>query len=297
MVKSMTGYGSAAGTSGKLDITIELRGVNNRFLDLNIRIPRVYTAVEDGMRAMVQKYISRGKVDVFVTIDNSKADDVKISVNWPLARAYRTALTELEKEFDMGGSAISDDTTTNALARFPDVLKIEKAEIDTDQLEKDICAILEEALKNYEEMRLREGQKLYNDISSRADAILELTDRAEQRSEVSVAEYQSRLYAKLRETLADKNIDENRVLLEAAIFADRVAVNEEVVRLRSHVSQLRHMLDSGEPVGRKLDFIVQEMNREANTIGSKGNDVEMARIVIDLKAEIEKIREQIQNIE
>ncbi len=297
MVKSMTGYGSAAGTSGKLDITIELRSVNNRFLDLNIRIPRVYTAVEDGMRAMVQRYISRGKVDVFVTIDNSKADDVKISVNWPLARAYREALTELEKEFDMGGSAISDDTTTNALARFPDVLKIEKAEIDTDQLEKDICAILEEALKNYEDMRLREGQKLYNDISSRAEAILELTDRAEQRSEVSVAEYQSRLYAKLRETLADKNIDENRVLLEAAIFADRVAVNEEVVRLRSHVSQLRHMLDSGEPVGRKLDFIVQEMNREANTIGSKGNDVEMARIVIDLKAEIEKIREQIQNIE
>ena len=297
MVKSMTGYGSAAGTSGKLDITIELRSVNNRFLDLNIRIPRVYTAVEDGMRAMVQKYISHGKVDVFVTIDNSKADDVKISVNWPLARAYRAALTELEKEFDMGGSAISDDTTTNALARFPDVLKIEKAEIDTDQLEKDICAILEEALRNYEQMRLREGQKLYSDIRSRADTILELTDRAELRSEVSVAEYQNRLYAKLRETLADKNIDENRVILEAAIFADRVAVNEEVVRLRSHVSQLRHMLDSGEPVGRKLDFIVQEMNREANTIGSKGNDVEMARIVIDLKAEIEKIREQIQNIE
>lgn len=297
MVKSMTGYGSAAGTSGKLDITIELRSVNNRFLDLNIRIPRVYTAVEDGMRAMVQKYISRGKVDVFVTIDNSKADDVKISVNWPLARAYRDALTELEKEFDMGGSAISDDTTTNALARFPDVLKIEKAEIDTDQLEKDICAILEEALKNYEEMRLREGQKLYNDISSRAEAILELTDRAEQRSEVSVAEYQSRLYAKLRETLADKNIDENRILLEAAIFADRVAVNEEVVRLRSHVSQLRHMLDSGEPVGRKLDFIVQEMNREANTIGSKSNDKDITSMMLDLKAEIEKIREQVQNIE
>ena len=292
MIKSMTGYGSASGVSGKLEITIELRSVNNRFLDLNIRLPRVYTAVEDAMRATVQRYVSRGKLDVFVTIDNTKCDDVKISVNWPLARAYSQALSELHDTL-----GIADDTTTNALARYPDVLRIEKAEIDTDTLEKDICAVLEDALESYDVMRRREGEKLHSDISARADAIMELTDRAEARSAVSVSEYQNRLYTKLKDVLQDKDIDENRLILEAAIFADRVAVNEEVVRLRSHVSQLRQMLDGSEPVGRKLDFIVQEMNREANTIGSKGNDGEMAKIVIDLKAEIEKIREQIQNVE
>ena len=292
MIKSMTGYGNAEGVSGKLEISIELRSVNNRFLDCNIRIPRVYTAVEDGMKAMVQKYISRGKVDVYVTIDATKSDDVAISVNEPLAEAYMAALGKLNEKF-----GVANDVTALSLARFPDILKVEKLESDTDTLGDDICGILEEALKGFNEMRIREGEKLYNDISSHGDEILRLTDLAEQRSAVTVPEYREKLYQRMTEILETKDIDENRILLESAIFADKVAVNEEVVRLRSHVSQLRHLLSLGEPVGRKLDFIVQEMNREANTIGSKGNDGEMARIVIDLKAEIEKIREQVQNVE
>jgi len=288
----MTGYGNAEGVSGKLEISIELRSVNNRFLDCNIRIPRVYTAVEDGMKAMVQKYISRGKVDVYVTIDATKSDDVSISVNEPLAEAYMAALNKLSEKF-----SFANDVTALALARFPDILKVEKLEADADTLGDDICGILENALKGFNEMRVREGEKLYNDISSHGDEILRLTDLAEKRSAVTVPEYREKLYGRLMEVLNNKDIDESRILLEAAIFADKVAINEEVVRLRSHVSQLKHLLDKGEPVGRKLDFIVQEMNREANTIGSKGNDGEMAKIVIDLKAEIEKIREQVQNVE
>lgn len=292
MIKSMTGYGCAEGVSNKLEISIELRSVNNRFLDCNIRIPRVYTAVEDGMKAMVQKYISRGKVDIYVTIDATKSDDVAISVNEPLAEAYMAALNKLAEKFE-----VVNDATALSLARFPDILKVEKLESDTDTLGEDICGILEEALKSFNEMRIREGEKLYNDISSHGDEILRLTDMAEKRSAVTVPEYREKLYNRMMEILETKDIDENRILLESAIFADKVAVNEEVVRLRSHVSQLKHLLSLGEPVGRKLDFIVQEMNREANTIGSKGNDGEMARIVIDLKAEIEKIREQVQNVE
>jgi uncharacterized protein (TIGR00255 family) len=292
MIKSMTGYGNAAGVSGKLEISIELRSVNNRFLDCSIRIPRVYTAVEDGMKAMVQKYISRGKVDVYVTIDATKSDDVTISVNEPLSEAYVAAIRQLSEKY-----GIEDDLTAGALARFPDILKIEKAEEDTEALEKDICGILEEALRGFDEMRTREGGKLFNDISAHADEIERLTNLAEERSTVTVPEYREKLYQRMTEVLQSADVDENRILLEAALFADKVAVNEEVVRLRSHVSQLRHLISGAEPVGRKLDFIVQEMNREANTIGSKGNDGDMAKIVIDLKAEIEKIREQVQNVE
>lgn len=292
MIKSMTGYGCAEGVSGKLEISIELRSVNNRFLDCSIRIPRVYTAVEDGMKAVVQKYISRGKVDVYVTIDATKSDDVDISVNEPLAEAYMSAMDKLAAKF-----GFVNDASALALARFPDILRIEKAESDTDTLCNDICAVLTEALEGFNEMRIREGDKLYNDISSHGDEILRLTELAEKRSAVTVPEYREKLTNRMMDILQTKDIDESRILMEAAIFADKVAVNEEIVRLRSHVSQLRHLLDSGEPVGRKLDFIVQEMNREANTIGSKGNDGEMARIVIDLKAEIEKIREQVQNVE
>ena len=292
MIKSMTGYGNAAGVSGKLEISIELRSVNNRFLDCSIRIPRVYTAVEDGMKAMVQQYITRGKVDVYVTIDATKSDDVTISVNEPLAEAYVEAFKQLSEKFE-----IKNDVTALSLAKFPDILKVEKVEDDTEALGNDICNILEEALKGFDEMRTREGEKLYNDITSHADEIERLTGLAEERSAVTVPEYREKLYQRMTEVLQSTDVDENRILLEAAVFADKVAVNEEVVRLRSHVSQLRHLISGSEPVGRKLDFIVQEMNREANTIGSKGNDGEMAKIVIDLKAEIEKIREQVQKVE
>lgn len=292
MVKSMTGYGCARGQSENIGIVIELRSVNNRYLDCSIRIPRVYTAMEDSMKALVQKYISRGKVDVYVNLDTSKAESITVEVNKPIADSYMKALEQLEKMY-----GIKNDVTALSLSRFQDVLTVEKAETDTDALEKDVCAVLEEALRGFDEMRAVEGEKLYKDISGRLDEIERLTTMAEERSPVTVAAYREKLAARMAEILENRDIDENRILLEAAIFADRVAVNEEIVRLRSHVSQLRNLLLSNEPVGRKIDFLIQELNREANTLGSKGNDGEMARIVIDLKAEIEKIREQIQNIE
>lgn len=288
----MTGYGSAKGMSGKTAVSIELRSVNNRFLDCSVRIPRGYTAVEDAVKEHVQKSISRGKVDVFITIDSSQADNVSITVNRPLADAYVAAIKEISEIY-----SLPDDRSAAMLSRIPDVLRIEKTELDIDVLTADICAILDEALAGFDAMRSAEGCKLYDDISSRLDEIERLTSLAEERSPQTVAEYRSRLLAKMTEVLQSTNIDENRILLEAALFADKVAVNEEIVRLRSHVSQLRGMLESSEPVGRKIDFLIQELNREANTLGSKGNDTEMAHIVVDLKAEIEKVREQVQNIE
>ena len=288
----MTGYGCAKGFSGKTAISIELRSVNNRFLDCSVRMPRVYTAVEDAMKEVVKRYITRGKVDVFVTVDSSQENDVAISVNKPLADAYMSVLRSISDDYE-----IKNDISALALAKLPDVLCIEKAELDTDVLSRDICQILDEAMKSFSEMRTAEGKKLFEDISARLDEIERLTAMAEERSPKTVEEYRARLYTKMTEVLQQTNIDENRILLEAALFADRVAVNEEIVRLRSHVSQLRGMLLLDEPVGRKIDFLIQELNREANTLGSKGNDTEMAHIVVDLKAEIEKIREQIQNIE
>ncbi len=292
MIKSMTGYGGAKGVSGSFGIQIELRSVNNRFLDCSIRIPRVYTAVEDSMKAVVQKHISRGKVDVYVTVDTSAADDVEVRVNRKLADSYMAALTELSEAY-----GIKSDVTALSLSRFPDVLTIEKKETDTDELARDLCAILEKALCEFDAMRTTEGEKLKTDISARLDEIERLTALAEARSPETVTAYREKLTARMMEVLESTNIDESRILTEAAIFADRVAVNEELVRLKSHVSQLRKMLEDSQPVGRKADFLVQELNREANTLGSKGNDIEIANIVVDLKAEIEKIREQIQNVE
>jgi uncharacterized protein (TIGR00255 family) len=292
MIKSMTGYGSAKGTSGKLDITVELRSVNNRFLDCSVKLPRVYTVLEDGIKQKVQSRISRGKVDVFVTIDASRADDISISVNESVADAYMTALGQLSERY-----RIANDITAVALSRMPDVLFVTKAETDMEQLGNDISDILSQALDDFDSMRVQEGRKLYDDLNRRADEIERLVHLAEERSPQTVAEYRARLTKRLNEVLENTNIDESRILTEAAIFADRVSVNEETVRLHSHIAQLRQLLDGNESVGRKLDFLVQEFNREANTIGSKGNDIEMSKIVVDLKAEIEKVREQIQNIE
>lgn len=292
MIKSMTGYGGAKGVSGGISVQIELRSVNNRFLDCSIRIPRIYTAVEDSLKATVQKHISRGKVDVYVTLDTQDADDVEVKINRKLADSYVSAINELSEVYN-----IKNDLTALSLSRFQDILSIEKKETDTDALAKDLCAILDEALCEFDKMRTAEGAKLKADICSRLDEIERLTGLAEERSPKTVTEYREKLYAKMTEVLQTTNIDDARILQEAAIFADRVAVNEETVRLRSHVSQLRNMLEDSQPVGRKIDFLIQELNREANTLGSKGNDLEMANIVVDLKAEIEKIREQIQNVE
>jgi uncharacterized protein (TIGR00255 family) len=298
MIKSMTGYGSAkrsfgtAGAAGAIDITVELRSVNNRYLDTNIKLPRVYAAMEDTLKSAVTRSISRGKVDVYVTIDTSKAENVTIRVNKPVADAYVAVLKSLAEEYSLVSNISAIDLT-----RFPEVLQLEKSETDMDALTADVASVLEEALSDFDNMRRREGDNLSADIARRLDEILRLTQRAEELSPKSVSDYRAKLEAKMAEVLKNKDIDETRIVMEAAIFADRVAINEETVRLRSHIAQLRSMLEAGEPVGRKLDFLIQELNREANTIGSKGNDAEMARVVVDLKAEIEKIREQVQNIE
>ncbi len=292
MIKSMTGYGSAKGQSGKLDLTVELRSVNNRFLDCSVRIPRVYTALEDAVKARVQSRVSRGKVDVFIAVDASKADDVTIQVNESLADAYMAALRQLS-----GRYGIPNDVTGVSLSRMPDVLVVTKAETDLESLRADLTDVLDRALDDFESMRRAEGEKLRQDMLARLVEVERLVSKAEERSPKTVAEYRERLTKRLQEVLENTRLDEARILTEAAIFADRVSVNEETVRLRSHVAQFRQLLEGEEPVGRKLDFLIQEFNREANTLGSKGNDIEMARIVVDLKAEIEKLREQLQNIE
>ena len=292
MIRSMTGYGSASGESGGLGLTIEVRSVNNRYLDCSIRIPRVYTSMEDALKEVIGRHVSRGKVDVYVTIDSSGADDLTVEVNRPVTDAYVEAMRSLSETYGIPLSLTAMD-----LARFQDVLTVRKKETDTDSLSAELCRIMEEAMNAYDVMRVTEGAKLREDICRRLTEIGRLTDQAEARSPETVRAYREKLLARMREVLESTEIEESRILTEAAIFADRVAVNEEIVRLRSHIDQLRSMLDGDGPVGRKMDFLVQEMNREANTLGSKGNDGEIARIVIDIKAEIEKIREQIQNIE
>jgi len=292
MIKSMTGYGGAKGVSGKLEVSIEVKGVNSRYLDCAIKLPRVFTALEEPLKSIVGEHVSRGKVDVFITIDSSNADDIEIKINRPLVAAYVSALRTIAWENEVPG-----DISVIDLARFPDVLKAEKREADVEELNADIGGILREALLGFNEMRTSEGERLKCDIIMRLDEIERLTTIAEEISPRSVEEYRKKLLMRLQEVLQNSDIDEQRVLTEAAIFADKVAVNEEAVRLRSHISQLRKMLESDEPIGRKMDFLVQELNREANTIGSKGNDTEMSKVIIDMKSEIEKIREQAQNIE
>ncbi len=292
MVKSMTGYGRARQERNGRNITVEVRSVNNRYLDCTVKMPRAYIFAEDAMKALVQKSISRGKVDVFVTVDAVSADQTVVQVNEPLARSYYEALTRLREMF-----SLEDELNAATLARFPDVLAVTKAEEDLEMISADICAVLEEALAAHRQMRAVEGEKLYSDIACRADTIEGVVAKVEERSPQTVSEYRARLEAKMREVLQSTTIDESRILTEAAIFADKIAVDEETVRLRSHLSQLRTMLAGDEPVGRKLDFLIQEVNRECNTIGSKCNDLTIARDVVNMKAEVEKIREQVQNIE
>ena len=293
MVKSMTGYGRAEETVNGCTITVELRSVNNRYLDCNIRIPRLYLFAEDSIKSRVQNTISRGKVDVFVTLDGTGAEEVRVSVNRPLAQQYVNALGELAQLCGAAAYRI----TPEMLARFPEVLMAEKAEVDVEEKARDICRELDLALADFDQMRSREGQRLEEDVLARARTIETLVGRVEERSPQTVSEYRAKLEARMNEVLANTQLDPARILTEAAIFADKVAVDEETVRLRSHIGQLRAMLDKGGAVGRKLDFLIQEFNREANTIGSKCSDIDIARHVVDIKAEIEKIREQIQNME
>ena len=292
MVKSMTGYGRARETLNGRDITIEVRSVNNRYLDCTVKMPRAYYFAEDAIKARVQKAISRGKVDVYLTIDAVAAAASVVQVNEPLAKSYLDALTGMQEHLGLSGHITALD-----LARFPDVLSVTKAEEDLEAVGADICQVLDQALKNYNDMRSVEGGRLADDISGRVSTIETVVGKVEERSPQTVAEYRARLTAKMTEVLQSTTIDESRILTEAAIFADKIAVDEETVRLRSHIAQLRDMLQSEQPVGRKLDFLIQEVNRECNTIGSKCNDLTIAQDVVDMKAEVEKIREQVQNIE
>ena len=292
MVKSMTGYGRARQTLNGRDITVEVRSVNNRYLDCTVKVPRTYIFAEDSVKARVQKAVSRGKVDVFITIDAAAADETAVAVNEPLARGYYEALTRLKDMF-----SLEDGLNAVTLAKFPDVLTVTKAEEDLESVAADICAVLDEALAAYNAMRTVEGGKLREDIAGRADTIEAVVGKVEERSPQTVAAYREKLLARMQEVLQSTAIDESRILTEAAIFADKIAVDEETVRLRSHLSQLRTMLESDQPIGRKLDFLIQEVNRECNTIGSKCNDLTIAQDVVNMKAEVEKIREQVQNIE
>lgn len=292
MIKSMTGYGSAASASGNVSLTVELRSVNNRFLDCTVRMPRMYMFAEDRIKTLVQKHISRGKVDVFVSVDSSKADDVAVLVNEPLAEAYIAAYRQMSEKY-----GLECDLTAVSLGKIQDIFVLKKKEIDAEQFTDDLEKVTVEAIKGFNAMRETEGMKLREDILAKLENIECLAAEVEKRSPETVAEYRARLEQKMSEVLAAVDIDKARILNEAAIFADKVAVDEELVRLKSHIAQMRDMLDKDGAIGRKLDFLTQELNREANTTGSKCSDIAITRLVVDIKAEIEKIREQIQNIE
>ena len=292
MIKSMTGYGSAKGQAAGLDVSVELKSVNNRYLDTSVRLPRSFLFVEDAVKSAVQSHISRGKVDVYVTVDSSTADDMTVKVNEPLLKGYIDAVRHISEEY-----SLPNDLTALAVSRFPDVLSVEKKDLNAEEISAAVTRITEAALKDFDAMRLREGEKLRDDVLCRLKTIDSLVTAVEREAPKTVSEYRARLEQKMTEVLGTAGVDENRILAEAAIFADHIAVDEETVRLRSHMSQLTGMINGSSPTGRKIDFLIQEFNREANTIGSKCQNSDIAHVVVDLKSEIEKIREQIQNIE
>ena len=292
MIKSMTGYGRAVETVGGREYTVEIRSVNNRYLDCSVRLPRMLSFTEDAVKQAVKNSVSRGKVDVYISVHTEGGEEVSVSLNKNVLEGYLTAMRQMVTDF-----GITDDISVSVASRLPDVFTVEKPEVDEEQLLSDLMTVVNKALEGYDAMRTTEGAALDKDLRSRGQTILELVSKVEAGNGKTVADYRTRLENKLREVLENTAIDESRILTEAAIFADKVAVDEETVRLRSHLEQMNTMLTTGGAVGRKLDFLLQEMNRESNTIGSKCTDVELARIVVDIKAELEKIREQTQNIE
>lgn len=289
---SMTGYGSAKGSVEGQEITVELKSVNNRYLDCSVRLPRNFLFAEDTVKQAVSAGVSRGKVDVFVSAQASQDSGTVVSVNEELARGYRDAVAHIAETL-----GLESGLNAFSLARFPDVLTVERRELDKDKAAAALSEITAKAVEEFNAMREREGERLRRDMLGKLETIEGLVSVVEERSPQTVKEYRERLEARLRDILADRSFDEQRVITEAAIFADRTAVDEETVRLRSHIAQFRTMLEEGSPIGRKMDFLVQEFNRESNTIGSKCSDASLAKVVVDLKSEIEKIREQLQNVE
>ena len=292
MIKSMTGFGRAEQIIDGRDIIVEIRSVNHRYYEFSARVPRAYGYIEEKLKSFLNGRISRGKVEVSVSIAAVEAADTLIEINKAVAKGYVDALRSVGGEL-----GLADDLTLSQLVRLPDIFTVRQTADDEEQIWNSVKTVADEAVSKFISMREAEGLKMKEDVLERADIIERLVDEVERLSPISAENYRSKLYSRLCEVLADKNIDEQRIVTEAAIFADKTAVAEETVRLKSHIRQLRDMLALDEPVGRKLDFLIQEFNREANTIGSKAQDIAVTKIVVDLKSEIEKIREQIQNIE
>lgn len=292
MIKSMTGYGRAQASVDGSDILVEIKSVNNRYYDFSARLPRMYGYLEEKLKSFLSGSISRGKIEVSVSIYNNTGKDEEITLNLDVANGYINALRNANESL-----GLTDDITLSQVSRFPDVFIVKKIIEDEESVWNNIRPVAEEAVSKFVSMRETEGAKMKDDLLSRLDFILKEVEKVEIQSPKTTENYRNRLYQKLKEVLSDNNIDEQRIVTEAAIFSEKIAVDEETVRLRSHISQFKELLETSEPVGRKLDFLVQEMNREANTIGSKAQDVAITKIVVDIKSEIEKIREQIQNIE
>ena len=292
MIKSMTGYGRNEAIIDGKKITCEIKSVNHRYSDYSVRVPRYYGFMEDRARKFVSEYISRGKVDLYISIENFDETDREILLNEGIAKTYLDALYQLRDTF-----GLADDISVMNVARYSEIFKTQKIEEDEEELWGDVVEAMKPAILQFVSMREREGERILEDISKRIEYMRELAKKVEARSEQTVAEYKNRLYSKIKEVLEDRTVDEARVLTEVAIFADKVAVDEELVRLESHFNEFYEIVNKNEPAGRKLDFLIQEINREINTTGSKANDIEIAKIVVELKGETEKLREQIQNIE
>jgi len=292
MIYSMTGYGRAAQLIDGRDIGVEIRSVNHRFFEFSTRLPRSMGYLEEMLKGLVHSRVSRGKIDLSLTVLSFEEPSAQVLLNRPLASGYLSALRSLAEEL-----GVEDDIKLSSLARFHDIFVLRKSELDEDALSEAVKIVATQALENYMAMRGAEGEKLRQDIAGRLKSILSAVGQVEGLYPGIVEQYRARLVQKLTEVLENQQIDEQRILTEAAIFAEKISAAEETVRLRSHISQFGDILFSGEPIGRKLDFLVQEMNREVNTIGSKAHDVQIAKIVVEIKSEIEKIREQIQNIE
>lgn len=292
MLRSMTGYGRSQKILNGRDILVEIRSVNHRYYEYSSRIPRSYSYIDEKLKALLKSGISRGKVEASVTINNIEGRDIVIGINKSAAEGYIAALRSVSDEL-----GLKDDLKLSNLIKLPDIFTVQKAPDNEEQLWEDVSLVASEALEAFISMRCSEGERLKADVLEKAANIEKSICEVERLSPVTVENYRNKLRSKLEEILESRDIDEQRILTEAAVFAEKIAVDEETVRLRSHIAQLRTMLDSAEAVGRKLDFLVQEMNREVNTIGSKAQDLNVARVVVDMKADIEKIREQIQNIE
>ncbi len=292
MVKSMTGYGREVRTLHGRQISAEVRSVNNRYLDCTVRLPRMASFAEDSVKRAVKAVISRGKVEVYLSIQSEGGEELTVTLNRGVLEGYLAGMRQMVEQY-----GVREDISAGTLARMSDVFTVSRPEVDEDSLQEDLLEAVNAALAAFDAMRSKEGAALEADLRSRGKTILNLVAQIEQGSGQTVSDYRARLEAKLREVLGDRNIDESRILTEAAIFADKIAVDEETVRLRSHLDQMNTMLTEGGPVGRKLDFLLQEMNREANTIGSKCTDLRLAKLVVEIKAELEKIREQVQNLE